>query len=148
MDAELVCNCRNCRKLLTTGQAWVTSCSHVFCYADGEKLIANEKKCPVCNHQFTGKMDLVRFDLNPSEAYKSMVLCGQKPDVVLDVCNRAIAFWNFQMRQETLYREYESKKSKALSAELQTTKVELKEVKTKFTEVNSLLREKNKNLQK
>ncbi|XP_002128741.2 E3 ubiquitin-protein ligase CCNB1IP1-like isoform X1 [Ciona intestinalis] len=171
MDSQVVCNYRNCRKVLVTGKAWVTSCSHMFCHDDGERLRAvQERKCPVCSTQLAGKFDLVQVDINPSESYKSMALCGQKPEVILDICTRAIAFWMFQVRQEKLYKEYESKKlrekytkieqysnklvsnwkiqSKGLNAELQRTKAEFKELQKQYTEANSLLREKTRELQK
>lgn len=44
------------------------------------------------------------MDVNPSEEYKSMVLAGHRPDIIVEVCSRAISFWNFQMQQEKLYR--------------------------------------------
>ena len=57
----------------------------------------------MCDHELRGKLDIVRVDLNPSEAYKSMVLCGLHPDVIMDISSRAINFWIFQSRQEYLF---------------------------------------------
>lgn len=39
MDSELICNYKMCRKPLSTGMAWTTSCSHIFCNEDGENIL-------------------------------------------------------------------------------------------------------------
>lgn len=70
-----------------------------FCFC-----LAQEKKCLVCDHALSGKLDIVRVDLNPSEAYKSMVLCGLHPEIIMDICSRALNFWIFQNRQEYLMK--------------------------------------------
>lgn len=51
-----------------------------------------------------GKLDIVRIDVNPSECYKTMVLTGQRPGVIIDICSRAMAFWTYQNHQEHLFQ--------------------------------------------
>lgn len=37
------------------------------------------------------------------------MLSGQSPEVILDVCSRAISFWSYQMHQERVYVEMTTK---------------------------------------
>eukprot|EP01134_Creolimax_fragrantissima_P000221 CFRG0221T1 len=101
MDHQLSCNYLKCRQRLT-GFAWVTSCSHIFCDDDGKREFSKAYKCPACSSQLTNNCDIVRVDLSPSEQYKSMILTGLKPDVVIEVAQRAISFWNYQENNYTL----------------------------------------------
>lgn len=48
--------------------------------------------------------DIILTQLNPTEEYKSSVLAGLKPDIILDVCSRAIAFYEYQTSQELAFR--------------------------------------------
>ncbi len=48
--------------------------------------------------------DIVLVQLALSESKKSTTLAGHAPDVVMDIASRAIAFWNYQMTQESLYQ--------------------------------------------
>jgi len=65
--------------------------------------------------ELEGKLDVVRVDLQPSEQYKSvrvvqpryftaicttkkqMVLAGQRPEVIMEICTRAVSFWTYQV---------------------------------------------------
>jgi E3 ubiquitin-protein ligase CCNP1IP1 len=44
-------------------------------------------------------------DLKPSEEWKSMIISAQKPEVIAEICGRAISFWTYQMHQECCYQE-------------------------------------------
>ncbi|WAR09315.1 CIP1-like protein, partial [Mya arenaria] len=72
---DLICNYRKCRKRLTD-IAYVTACSR--------------------QTNLSLKFEIVRNNLQPSEQYKSMILAGLKPDVINEICSRAIAFWMYQ----------------------------------------------------
>ncbi|XP_071794474.1 E3 ubiquitin-protein ligase CCNB1IP1-like [Asterias amurensis] len=115
---DMVCNFKKCRKRLSSF-AWVTSCSHIFCDEDGTREFNRCFSCPACDTNLPGKFDIVRIDLSPSEQYKSMVLAGQKPDVIQEVSGRAMAFWRYQVQQEKIYQDYVSNKSKERSAQLE-----------------------------
>ncbi|XP_076822040.1 E3 ubiquitin-protein ligase CCNB1IP1-like isoform X1 [Clavelina lepadiformis] len=170
MNGELYCNSRKCRKPLTNGQAWVTSCSHIFCKEDGENIIAQERKiCPSCEHQLNNKLDIVRMEMNPSENYKNMVLCGQRPEAIMDICSRALNFWTFQNRQEHMYKNnklskfkdkfeklnvYSTKmvsnwqlESDALNTKLHHAKNELQTSNRRCEEYNAMLQEKSRQVQ-
>lgn len=93
----LLCNFPKCRIKLS-GFAWVTACSHVFCDQHGSGEFSRTPAiCPACSSALSGKLDIVRTELSPSEDYKAMVLAGLRPDVVLEISSRALAFWTYQV---------------------------------------------------
>ncbi|KAK2103884.1 cyclin B1 interacting protein 1, E3 ubiquitin protein ligase [Saguinus oedipus] len=93
----LLCNYRKCRIKLS-GYAWVTACSHIFCDQHGSGEFSRSPAiCPACNSTLSGKLDIVRTELSPSEEYKAMVLAGLRPEIVLDISSRALAFWTYQV---------------------------------------------------
>lgn len=93
----LLCNYRKCRIRLS-GYAWVTACSHIFCDQHGSGEFSRSPAiCPACNSTLSGKLDIVRTELSPSEEYKAMVLAGLRPEIVLDISSRALAFWTYQV---------------------------------------------------
>ncbi|GFQ87906.1 e3 ubiquitin-protein ligase CCNB1IP1 [Trichonephila clavata] len=59
--------------------------------------------CPACDTALSGKYDIVKVDLNPNEQYKSMVLAGQRPEVIFEICSRAISFWTYQVTETEGY---------------------------------------------
>ena len=80
------------------------------------------------NTELPNKFDVVRVDLQPSEQYKSvspvvhtcmgieyicslsmstdtcthkMVLAGLRPEVIMEICSRAVSFWTYQVSTRT-----------------------------------------------
>ncbi|XP_033099859.1 E3 ubiquitin-protein ligase CCNB1IP1-like isoform X2 [Anneissia japonica] len=163
MDFDMVCNSKKCRKRLS-GFAWVTSCSH------GAREFNKSYSCPACESNLSSKLDIIRIDLSPSEQYKSMVLAGQRPEVVLEVSARAIAFWTYQVHQERVFQEYTINKTKdrqnqmekyyeqvisrtqsdleLLKSEISTTRKELENSEKRLNEVSGKLLERNRQYQK
>uniref|UniRef100_A0A915L4X4 RING-type domain-containing protein n=1 Tax=Romanomermis culicivorax TaxID=13658 RepID=A0A915L4X4_ROMCU len=127
-EPDLHCNQKNCRKLLDGGFAWVTSCSHIFCEQDGENHFKQNFNCPACDTLLSNDGDFYKTNLAPNEQYKSMVLAGQKPEVIMDVCSKALAFWNYQILQEKTYYEWLTKKlrDQMVSLEQQCKQILLK----------------------
>ncbi|XP_075915429.1 E3 ubiquitin-protein ligase CCNB1IP1-like [Petromyzon marinus] len=135
----LVCNLRKCRRIVGDF-AWVTSCSHLFCDEDGEREFKmGAVACPACGALPRGSLDVVRVCLNPPEEHKSMVLAGLGPDVIQEICSRALSFWIFQMHQERLYQEHLAAKSKRLR--VQSEDRFKQEIQNKVTEVATLKRQ-------
>ncbi|XP_057317494.1 E3 ubiquitin-protein ligase CCNB1IP1-like [Hydractinia symbiolongicarpus] len=169
VDNDLVCNFKKCRKRLVN-IAWVTSCSHTFCDEDGTREFSKSFVCPACDTNLNGKHDIVRHELQPNEQYKSMILAGLKPEIIMEIASRAIAFWTYQAQQEKLYHEYASAKNKEsrdklehyfeqlvnkLQVELKSVKVdlsakskELNETKRRFNELSEQHQEKSRQHQK
>lgn len=44
-------------------------------------------------------------DLNPSDDYKSSVLAGLRPEIIIEIANRALSFWVYQTTQESCFQE-------------------------------------------
>lgn len=102
-DDTLLCNYPNCRAKLS-GFAWVTACSHVFCDQHGSGEFSRSPAiCPACSSALSGKLDIVRTELSPSEEYKAMVLAGLRPDMVLDISARALSFWSYQVEYPSVF---------------------------------------------
>lgn len=100
-DDTLLCNFPKCRTKLN-GFAWVTACSHVFCDQHGSGEFSRSPAiCPACSSALSGKLDIVRTELSPSEEYKAMVLAGLRPDIILDISARALSFWSYQVQDDS-----------------------------------------------
>ncbi|KAI5702045.1 E3 ubiquitin-protein ligase CCNB1IP1-like [Diaphorina citri] len=174
-DITLYCNVKKCRKILNAtddGIIWITRCSHAFCNDDGIHLSTTAAKyvpCPACKTQLDLKHDIVRKETNPSEMWKSTILAGLKPEMIIDIVNRSFSFWYYQMSNENLYQtnlnkhlkykmlemktQYQSEMNK-LNSELLLTKQktqaanqDLENQIRKTQELESLLWEKNRCLQ-
>lgn len=169
-DDTLLCNYPKCRAKLS-GLAWVTACSHVFCDEHGSgELSRSPAVCPACSSVLSAKLDIARTELSPSDDYKAMVLAGLRPDIILDISTRALAFWSYQVYQERLYQEYSLSRAKAqikhmdkaltqqnqsreleLSAmreEIASLKKVMEEYRRKYSEVSERLMERDRQYQK
>ncbi|KAM9424314.1 E3 ubiquitin-protein ligase CCNB1IP1 [Pholidichthys leucotaenia] len=169
-DNTLLCNFPKCRTKLS-GFAWVTACSHAFCDQHGSVEFSRSPAiCPACSSALSGKLDIVRTELSPSEEYKAMVLAGLRPDIVLDISARALAFWSYQVHQEHLYQEYSLSRADtqlkqmermltqqsqsreleltAMKGEITSLKKVMEEYKRKYSEVSERLMERNRQYQK
>ena len=49
--------------------------------------------------------DVVVTNLNPSEDYKTSVLSGLSPNVIMECAGRALSFWAYQTTQEMCVSE-------------------------------------------
>ncbi|XP_070582464.1 E3 ubiquitin-protein ligase CCNB1IP1 [Erythrolamprus reginae] len=166
----LRCNYHKCRVKLS-GYAWVTACSHIFCDQHGSgEFSQSPVVCPACTNALSGKLDIVRTELNPSEEYKAMALAGLRPEIILDISSRALAFWTYQVHQERLYQEYTYSKAEghlkqmekvynqqlqskdmkltSMKSEVSSLKKMLEDYKKKFTELSEKLMERNRQYQK
>ena len=79
--------------------------SHIFCEActhtlglsaaqDGNRI------CPACQTGLPNPDDAVTTTLNPSEDYKTSVLSGLTPGMIMECAGRSLAFWSYQSTQE------------------------------------------------
>ncbi|EPE28458.1 hypothetical protein GLAREA_09579 [Glarea lozoyensis ATCC 20868] len=50
--------------------------------------------------------DVVMTNLNPTEDYKSSVLCGLSPSIIMECSGRALNWWAYQATQEITYQEF------------------------------------------
>ncbi|XP_068127636.1 E3 ubiquitin-protein ligase CCNB1IP1 isoform X3 [Hyperolius riggenbachi] len=152
-DDLLLCNFPKCRVKLS-GYAWVTSCSHIFCEKHGDmEFSQSPATCPACNNTLSGRMDIARTELSPSEEQKAIILSGLRPEIVLDICSRALAFWTYQVYHERLYQQYNYSKAeqhlkqmeKLYSHQIQSKESELAGMKGEVTTMKKLLEEYKRN---
>ncbi|KAI1074621.1 hypothetical protein F5B20DRAFT_573994 [Whalleya microplaca] len=114
MDHMLRCNTLKCRKELGD-RALVTTCSHIFCTECAARLgltvqgHEHRNSCPACGSHLTNPDDAVVANLNPSEDYKTSVLSGLSPNIIMECASRALSFWAYQATQEVVYQEYAGK---------------------------------------
>ncbi|KAL9945091.1 hypothetical protein ACHAP0_000037 [Verticillium nonalfalfae] len=101
MEHSLKCNVLKCRQEITD-RALVTTCSN----------LGNPD-------------DAVIAILSPSEDYKTSVLSGLSPNIIMECAGRALSFWAYQTTQEIVYQKYLEKtltdKYKALDMHLDKT---------------------------
>ena len=67
----------------------------LFSVRDGQRPI-----CTACDGQLSNPEDVVGVNLSPSEDYKSCVLSGLSPTVILECAGRALSFWAYQTNSE------------------------------------------------
>lgn len=104
MDTSLHCNDLSCRSLCPD-RAVVTTCSHFFCLPCADRLGLSAPKdgrrqCPACASNLDNLDDAVVTSLNPTEDYKTSILSGFSPTVIMECAGRGLSFWNYQMAQE------------------------------------------------
>ncbi|KAI1456622.1 hypothetical protein F4805DRAFT_475763 [Annulohypoxylon moriforme] len=155
MEHVLRCNALKCRKDLGD-RALVTTCSHIFCLDCADRLGLTgqghepRNSCPACGSHLTSPDDAVISNLNPSEDYKTSVLSGLSPNIIIECASRALSFWAYQATQEVVYQEH---LSKALTEKYSNLNVHLDKVINEANfEINSMrmdqdgLRRKNDEL--
>ncbi|KAI1823585.1 hypothetical protein F4861DRAFT_310457 [Xylaria intraflava] len=114
MEHTLRCNVLKCRNELGD-RALVTTCYHIFCGDCATRLgLASQRRdqliaCPACGTHLTNPDDAVVTNLSPSEDYKTSVLSGLNPNVIIDCASRALSFWAYQVTQEIIYQQHMSK---------------------------------------
>ncbi|KAI0450859.1 hypothetical protein F5B21DRAFT_489012 [Xylaria acuta] len=114
MEHTLLCNVLKCRKELGD-RALVTTCYHIFCGDCAARLgLASQGHdqpiaCPACGTHLTNPDDAVVTNLRPSEDYKTSVLSGLSPNVIIDCASRALSFWAYQVTQEIIFQQHMSK---------------------------------------
>lgn len=100
--------------LLLALRPLTTANSHVFCSdcADTTGLSRStnaHRTCPACNASLHNPDDVVVAGLSPSEDYKTSVLSGLSPTIIMECASRALAFHSYQTSQEIIYQEHLAK---------------------------------------
>ncbi|KAF3225884.1 hypothetical protein TWF106_001757 [Orbilia oligospora] len=177
MDISLKCNSLDCRAALNH-LAVVTTCSHIFCTPCADNLLTKQAAsshhlgsvappaCPACHTELKNPDDIVKTNLNPTDDYKTSVLSGLSPSIILEIAGRGISFWMYQTTQEIVYQEYLSKtllekfnqlstqfdnviheantEISALQEKLKTLTIENETISRKNHELGEALREKSR----
>lgn len=99
-------------------------CTNRFCLS-GQDRQQNGVPCPACETQLSSPDDAVISNLKPSEAYKTSILSGLSPSIVMECAGRALSFWAYQTTQNIYYQQYLYKtlteKYSALNGRLEQT---------------------------
>ncbi|GAA5896410.1 uncharacterized protein JCM6883_006894 [Sporobolomyces salmoneus] len=85
-------------------RAVVTSCSHIFCVDCANTFLGSPPKCHICHAKLEDSYDLVQAELQPADLWKSLILAGLPPPVIIDIASRALSFWNYQQDHEKMYQ--------------------------------------------
>lgn len=104
MDFQLKCNLLKCRRQLTS-RAVVTTCSHIFCLQCANATgLSNgngvHRQCPACSTKLDNPDDAAETELSPTEDYKTSILSGLSPTVIMECASRGLAFYSYQTTQE------------------------------------------------
>lgn len=123
MDSLILrCNIIRCRTHLEH-RAVVTTCSHIFCtacaethgllpgintsapfhHASSSHTHLNQRSCPACKTGLVAPDGAVLTMLNPSDDYKTSLLSGLNPGLIMEIAGRGLAFWNYQATQEVYH---------------------------------------------
>ncbi|OHF01425.1 hypothetical protein CORC01_03181 [Colletotrichum orchidophilum] len=85
---------------------------HVFCVECSRRhgltgqAPDRRKLCPACECQLNNPDDAVVTNLNLTEDYKTSVLSGLSPNIIMECTGRALSFWAYQTTQEVIYQRY------------------------------------------
>ncbi|KAJ4310776.1 hypothetical protein N0V94_008278 [Neodidymelliopsis sp. IMI 364377] len=69
----------------------------------------DQRVCPACDTLLQNPDDVVVAGLNPSEDYKTSVLSGLSPTIIMECASRGLAFHSYQTSQEIIYQEHLAK---------------------------------------
>ncbi|KAG8690326.1 hypothetical protein FRC08_010564, partial [Ceratobasidium sp. 394] len=83
------------------------------------ELFGASQTCPACESSLTEPDDVVICSLHPTNDYKTSVLSGLSPALVLEISGRAISFWQYQIHQESLFQAAIMKNVNERNAHLQ-----------------------------
>ncbi|KAI0698912.1 hypothetical protein BC835DRAFT_1405289 [Cytidiella melzeri] len=131
---NLKCNRLNCRKALAEKAVVVRS--HIFCVECANELFNASRLCPACDTSLIEPDDVVVCSnlrshalyndissqvcsLNPTNDYKTSVLSGLNPTVILEICSRAMSFWQYQLHQEHSFQQAVIRSVNEKNAQLQ-----------------------------
>ncbi|ETW84238.1 hypothetical protein HETIRDRAFT_46786 [Heterobasidion irregulare TC 32-1] len=109
MDNDLKCNRLTCRRALIDKAVVGPNFEHCPVLVDcANELFSAARLCPgkhPCETSLTEPDDVVVCSLHPSNDYKTSVLSGLNPATVLEICSRAISFWQYQIYQENSFQQ-------------------------------------------
>ncbi|EJD01198.1 uncharacterized protein FOMMEDRAFT_89166 [Fomitiporia mediterranea MF3/22] len=117
MDLDLKCNNLSCRKTLTDKAVVVSMETSVHHCAN--ELFTSAQLCPACETHLSEPDDVVVSSLHPSNDYKTSVLSGLGPSLILEICGRAMSFWQYQTHQEYSFQQAVLKNMNERNAQLQ-----------------------------
>eukprot|EP00741_Cyanophora_paradoxa_P004907 tig00000849_g4761.t1 len=107
--------CNRCWNPLAR-ECFSTLCGHTFCIDCGNANFGGPvMACSACNRRL-GQSHVMLVDRNPSEEWKTMILAGLEPEIILEISKAAMACWIYQTDAANSFLQHEH------STELQNTR--------------------------
>lgn len=83
--------CNACWRELE-GRAISTTCCHLLCTEDANKILSNDGACPICD-QVLSKSHMKVVDVNPNDEWINMAMTGVSPDILMKSAHRSVMFY-------------------------------------------------------
>ncbi|XP_020087929.1 E3 ubiquitin-protein ligase CCNB1IP1 homolog isoform X3 [Ananas comosus] len=94
--------CNACWRELE-GQTISTTCGHLLCSEDANKILNNDAVCPICD-QVLSKSLMRAVDVNPGDEWINMAMTGLSPQVLMKSAYRSVMFYIGQKELEMQYK--------------------------------------------
>lgn len=90
----------------TDGRSHVFGLESAHQFGVTSQLSGNRPNYPACKSELPNPDDAVISNLNPGEDYKTSVLSGLSPNVIMECADRPLSFWAYQATQGIYYQQY------------------------------------------
>ncbi|CAM8900911.1 unnamed protein product [Rhodiola kirilowii] len=94
--------CNACWRELE-GRAVSTTCGHILCTEDANKILNGDAACPICE-QVLSKSLMKPVDINPNDEWINMAMVGISPQLLLKSAYRSVMFYIGQKELEMQYK--------------------------------------------
>ncbi|KAI4302516.1 hypothetical protein MLD38_038250 [Melastoma candidum] len=94
--------CNACWRELE-GQAVSTTCGHLLCNEDANKIINSDGACPICD-QVLSKSLMRPVDISPNDEWINMVMAGISPQILMKTAYRSVMFYIGQRELEMQFK--------------------------------------------
>lgn len=94
--------CNACWRELE-GPAISTTCGHLLCTEDANKILSNDAACPICD-QVLSKSLMKSVDISPDDEWINMAMTGVSPQILMKSAYRSVMFFIGQKEIEMQYK--------------------------------------------
>ncbi|KAG4947031.1 hypothetical protein JHK87_043038 [Glycine soja] len=85
------------------GRAISTTCGHLLCTDDANKILSNDGACPICD-QVLSKSLMKPVDVNPNDEWVNMAMAGVSPQILMKSAYRSVMFYLGQKELEMQFK--------------------------------------------
>ncbi|XP_057457460.1 E3 ubiquitin-protein ligase CCNB1IP1 homolog isoform X2 [Lotus japonicus] len=85
------------------GRGVSTTCGHLLCTDDANKILSNDGACPVCD-QVLSKSLMKPVDVNPNDEWINMAMAGISPQILMKSAYRSVMFYIGQKELEMQFK--------------------------------------------
>ncbi|KAL3631485.1 E3 ubiquitin-protein ligase CCNB1IP1 [Castilleja foliolosa] len=83
--------CNACWRELE-GRAITTTCGHLLCPEDANKILSCDGACPICD-QVLSKSHMKPVDINPNDEWVNVAMAGISPQILMKSAYRSVTFY-------------------------------------------------------